>query len=182
MTVVIRLDVSSAIRKESGTGRIQGLAIRTGDYFSARVRAHPDGKTAVAWGEPLGQAASSPGFCEIDLSSGSIRRLDPHGATGDAGGKNFTASLDGKSVLTFAHSGALTRIFRFSISGAEAAPQVLTVTRAVRSLDPGPGGRFYANIVDRPIDVVRFPPHVTRLESIPTSTQLPVLATMTGRL
>ena len=54
-----------------GTGRIQALPIRMSQsFYSAHVRASPDGKTAVAWGEPLGQTVSSPSFYVIDLSSG----------------------------------------------------------------------------------------------------------------
>ena len=55
-----------------GTGRIQALPIRMSQsFYSARVRAFPDGKMAVAWGQTIGQTASPPGFYVIDLSSGS---------------------------------------------------------------------------------------------------------------
>jgi hypothetical protein len=127
-------------------------------FYSAHVRAFPDGKTAVAWGEPIGHRASSPGFSVIDLASGSVKRLDSHGVIEADGGKNFTVSSDGKSILSFVHSGALTRIFRFPVSGHEASTQLLTVTGTVWFLEGGPGDSFYANMVDRPIDVVRFPP------------------------
>jgi hypothetical protein len=44
-----------------GSGRIQALPIRMSQsFYSAHVRAFPDGKTAVVWGEPIGQTASSP--------------------------------------------------------------------------------------------------------------------------
>jgi eukaryotic-like serine/threonine-protein kinase len=163
-----------------GTGRIQALPVRLSQsFFSAHVRAFPDGKAAVAWGEPLGQTASSSGFYVIDLSSGSTRRLDSHGVDEADGGRNFTVSLDGKSILAFAHSGALTRIFRFSVSGAEVATQLLTVTSAVWFLEAGPGESLYANMVDRPVDVVRFAPDGTRLERLATFPQVPDLTTMT---
>jgi eukaryotic-like serine/threonine-protein kinase len=163
-----------------GTGRIQALPIRMSQsFYSAHVRASPDGKTAVAWGEPLGQTASSPGFCVIDLSSGSVRRLDPHGVDEVDGGRNFTVSLDGKSVLTFVHSGALTRIFRFPVGGPETSTQLLTATGTVWFLEAGPGYSFYANMVDRPVDVVRFAPDGTRQERLATFPQTPDLTTMT---
>ena len=162
-----------------GTGRIQALPIRMGqNFFTARVKANPDGKTAVAWGEPIEQTSSSPGFYVIDLSSGSTRRLDSHGVDGADGG-NFTVSLDGKSILALVHSGALTRIFRFSMSGAEVATQLLTVTSAVWYLEAGPGDTFYANMVDRPVDVVRFAPDGTRVERLASFPQVPDLTTMT---
>ena len=163
-----------------GTGRIQALPIRMSQsFYSAHVRAFPDGKTAVTWGEPIGQAASSPGFCVIDLAAMSVKRLDSHGVLEADGGKNFTVSTDGKSVLSFVHSGALTRIFRFPVSGREASTQLLTVTGTVWFLEAGPGDTFYANMVDRPIDVVRFPPDGSRTERLTTFPQVPDLTTMT---
>ncbi|HLK22380.1 MAG TPA: protein kinase, partial [Bryobacteraceae bacterium] len=139
-----------------GTGRVQPLPINMSvSFYSAHVRASPDGKIAVAWGEPIGQTASSPSFHVIDLASGSLKRLDPHGVDEDDGGRNFTLSLDGKSVLTLVHAGGLARIFRFSIDGAQKSTALLTVTGTVWFLDAGPGDSFYANMVDRPVDVVR---------------------------
>jgi WD40 repeat protein len=87
--------------------------------------------------------------------------------------------LDGKSILAFVHSGALARIFRFSVSGAEASTQLLTVTGTVWFLEAGPGDGFYANMVDRPVDVVRFAPDGTRLERLATFPQVPDITTMT---
>ncbi len=163
-----------------GTGRIQALPIRMSQsFYSARVRPFPDGQTAVAWGEPLGQTISSPTFYVIDLSSGSTRRLDSHGVDEADGARNFTVSSDGKSILTFVHFGALTRIFRFSVSGAEASTQLLTATGTVWFLEAGPGKSFYANMVDRPVDLVRFAPDGTRLERLATFPLVPDLTTMT---
>ena len=162
-----------------GTGRIEGLPIRMSQsLFDARVKASPDGKTVVAWGEPLGQVAASPGFYLIDLASGLAKRLDPHGVTEGEEGRNFTVSLDGKSILTFVHSGALTRIFRFSTSGAEAATQMLTVTNGVWYLEAGPGETVYANLVDRSVDVVRFAPDGTHVEKLAGFPHVPDLTTM----
>ncbi len=163
-----------------GTGRIQALPILVSQSsYSVHVRAAQDGKTAVAWGEALPQNTSSPSFYVIDLSSGSTRRLDSHGVAEADGGRNFTVSLDGKSVLTFVHSGALARILRFSTSSAQPATQLVTVTGTVWFLDAGPNDSFYANMVDRPVDVVRFAPDGTRLERLATFPQAPDLTTMT---
>lgn len=163
-----------------GTGQMQGLPIRpTGDIQSARFRGLPDGKTAVAWGEPIGQTVSSPGFYVIELSSGSIRRVDPHGVTNIDGGRNFTPSFDGKSIVTFARSGALIRIFRLPMSGAVDPEPLLTVTSNPRYLDAGPGDSIYANVVDRPVDVVRFALDGTQVERLASFPQIPDLTTMT---
>jgi hypothetical protein len=77
------------------------------------------------------------------------------------------------------HSGALARIFRFSTSSAQPATQLVTVTGTVWFLDAGPNDSLYANMVDRPVDVVRFAPDGTRLERLATFPQAPDLTTMT---
>ncbi|MBI3667197.1 MAG: protein kinase [Acidobacteria bacterium] len=163
-----------------GSGRVQALPIQVSQNFLLScVRADQDGKTAVAWGEPLGQTASAPGFYAIDLSAGSIRRLNSPGLNG-AYGANFTVARDGKSILALVHSGALTRIVRFSASGAEVATPLLTLTSAaVWALDAGPGESLYVSLVDRPVDVVRFAPDGTRLERLSSFPQVPDLTTMT---
>ena len=115
----------------------------------------------------------------IDLSSGSDKRLDSHGANGDDGCKNFAVSLDGKIGCNVAHSGALTRIFRISISGADVPAQLLTVIGTVWNLESGQGGSLYANMVDRPVDVVRFAPDGTRVERLASFPQVPDLTSMT---
>lgn len=163
------------------TGRLQALAMLTSQNLNwAKVRAYPDGKTAVLWGEPLEQTAPSPGFYVIDLASGSSRRLDQHGVDvlegNDSG--SFAVSLDGKSILSSMHSGALTRILRFSLSGAKLATQLLTVTSSVWFLDAGPGESIYANIVDRPAEVVRFAPDGTRVERLASFSLTPDQTTM----
>jgi eukaryotic-like serine/threonine-protein kinase len=163
-----------------GTGRIQALPIRMSQsFYSAHVRAFPDGKTAATWGAPIGPIAASPGFSVIDLSTGSVKQLDSHGVVEADGGKNFTISSDGKSILSFVHSGALTRFFRFPVNGQQASTQLLTVTGTVWFLDAGPGDSFYANMVDRPIDVARFPADGSRTERLATFPQVPDLSTMT---
>jgi tRNA A-37 threonylcarbamoyl transferase component Bud32 len=162
------------------TGRLQPLPIDMGqNAFQVRVRARRDGRTAVAWGEPIGGRAFAPSFYLIDLASGLLRRLDPHGATTDEGGKSFTISADGRSVLTLARSGALTRIFRFPIEGAEPPSQLVTTTAAVWYLDAGPDGSVYASMVDRPAEVVRFAPDGSRTTKLASFSQVPESATIT---
>jgi hypothetical protein len=161
-----------------GSGRLQALPLLTAqDFFSVRLRAFADGTAAVTWGEPAGQAASSPGLYVIDLATGSTRRLDSR-AVGVDGGSNFAVSRDGTSVITFAHSGALTRIVRFPVSGTDAATPLLTVTNTVWFLDAGPDGSFYASMVDRPVDVVRFVPDGTLVERLASFPLVPDLTTM----
>jgi WD40 repeat protein len=162
-----------------GTGRLQALPLLTAQaFFSVRVRALPDGSAAVTWGEPLARTGS-PGFYVIDLATGSTRQLDAKGVSDIDGGRNFAVSLDGKSVIASAHSGALTRILRFPTSGTEAATPLLTVTGTPWFLEAGLGESFYASIVDRPVDVVQFSTDGTRVERLASFPQVPDLTTMT---
>jgi eukaryotic-like serine/threonine-protein kinase len=158
--LMVKLNAERALQLQRfwpGTGRVQTFPIRVSQnfYLNAPVKADSDGRTAVAWGEPLGQAASSPGFYAIDLSSGSLRRLNSPGLSG-ADGLNFTVTRDGQSILAVVHSGALTRIVRSSIAGPESERVLLTTTSTVWYLDAGPDESFYATMVDRPVEVVRF--------------------------
>jgi eukaryotic-like serine/threonine-protein kinase len=162
-----------------GTGRLEALPILTAqDFFSVRVRAFRDGTAAVTWGEPLGRPAS-PGFYLLDLATGATKQLDSQSVADADGGRNFTVSPDGTSVIASAHSGALTTIVRFPASGTGRGTPLLTVTGIPWFLDAGPGESVYASMVDRPVDVVRFAPDGTRVEVLASFPQVPDLTTMT---
>jgi serine/threonine protein kinase len=163
-----------------GTGREQALPIRMNQNFAFKTlaRADRDGKTAVAWGEALGQPASGMAFYTIDLASGSIQRLNPPGLNG-ADVTAFVVAPDGKSVLAAVYSGALTRIVRFLTTGVALDNPLFTATSSVWSLDAGPDGSLYAGMVDRPADVVRFAPDGTRPERLASFPQVPDFDIMT---
>ena len=162
------------------TGRIQPLPFLVSqNIFSMHVRALPDGRTAVVWGEPIGQVKALPGFYSIDLSSGATRLLDPHTTLDEQSVRGFGLSADGRSVLSSVHSGALTRIFRFPLSGGAGLTDILTVTSPAWYLEEGPDGSIYASLVDRPVDVVRLAPDGSREEKVASFSQLPDLTTMT---
>jgi len=139
-----------------GTGRLQELPVQT--EFSASenttARAFPDGKSALVWGEPMGQTASALALYAVDLSSGSMKRLSPPGLNG-ADLTAFAAAADGKSVLAAVNSGALTRIVSFPASGAAIERPLFTVTSTVWYLDAGPDGSVYVSMLDRPSDLAR---------------------------
>ncbi len=161
-----------------GNGRFQAHPIQVNQSSVSSVRADQEGKIAVLWGEPIGQAASRPGYYAIDLTAGSIRRMNNPGLNGADGG---TAALarDGKSFLAPVQSGALTRIVRSSTSGAEAVTLPLTLTSTVWGLDAGPDESLYANVVDRPADVVRFALDGTGVEKLAGFPQVPNLPKLT---
>ena len=122
-----------------------------------------DGKAALVWGQPIGQAASVLGLYALDLASGSMKRLSPRGLN-PADVTAFAVAADGKSVIAAVNSGALTRITSFPASGAATEQPLFTVTSTVWYLDTGPDGSVYASILDRPSDLARFSVDGSRFE------------------
>jgi eukaryotic-like serine/threonine-protein kinase len=150
-----------------GTGRSQELAVQTGISSSENtaVRAYPDGKTALVWGQPIGQSASAPALYALDLSSGSMKRLTSPGLNG-ADVTAFAVAADGKSVIAAVNSGTLTKIISFPSSGAARERSLFTVTSTVWYLDAGPDGSIYASMLDRPSDLVQMPVDGTSYERL----------------
>jgi len=160
------------------TGRLEPLPLLTAqDFFSVRVRALRDGTAVVVWGEPPAQTTSSPGFYLLDLTTGSTRQIHSDAVTVD-GGRDFAVTPDGTAVIASAHSGALTSIVRVPVIGTEAATPLLTVTGPVWGLESGTDGSLYANIVDRPVDLVRFASDGSQAERLASFKQIPDLTTM----
>ncbi len=140
-------------------------------------RALPDGTAAVVRGEPLGQAASPPGYYLIDLATGATRRVDSQQVDLAAEG-SFAVSADGTSLIAAAHAGAVWTIVRVPLNGGGAPTPLLTATSPVWYLDAGPDDTLYASLVDRPTDVVRFAPDGTGTERLASFPQIPDFSTM----
>jgi serine/threonine protein kinase len=155
------------------TGRLQALPIRFSEsfYLSSPARGSADGKTALVWGEQLGQRESGPGFYIIDLMSGSIRRLNSPGLGGAE--SPFSLARDGRSLIALVHSGALTKIVRFPTSGSGAGRELITTTSPIWYAETGLGESSYASVVDRSADLVRFAPDGTKFERLASFPQLP---------
>src|ERR1019366_7492120 len=66
-------------------------------YLNPPARGSANGKTALVLGEPLGQKAPGPGFHIIELSSGSVRRLNSPGLAGAVGYTSL--ARDDKSLI-----------------------------------------------------------------------------------
>ena len=150
-----------------GTGRTQELLFQLGASPSQNTgsRAFPDGRSVLAWGQPIGQPASALGLYAIDLSSGSTRRLTPPGFTAsDITG--FAVAADGKSIIVSVNSGTLTRIISLPTNGAGTERPLFTVTSTVWYLDAGPDGSVYVSMMDRPSDLAQFSLDGTRFERL----------------
>jgi eukaryotic-like serine/threonine-protein kinase len=155
------------------TGRLHALPIQLNQtvYLNPPARGSADGKTALVLGEPLGQKAPGPGFHIIELSSGSVRRLNSPGLAGAVGYTSL--ARDDKSLIALVHSGALTKIVRFPTSGSGAGRELITTTSAIWYPETGLGESVYASVVDRPADLVRFAPDGTKFERLASFPQLP---------
>jgi eukaryotic-like serine/threonine-protein kinase len=149
------------------TGRLQELPFQLGASPSQNTgsRAYPNGKSVLAWGQPIGQSASALGLYAIDVSSGSTKRLTPPGfKASDITG--YAAAADGKSVIVSVNSGTLTRIISLPTSGAGTERPLFTVTSTVWFLDAGPDGCVYVSMMDRPSDLAQFSIDGTRFERL----------------
>ena len=116
-----------------GTGRLQEIPFQLGASPSQNTasRVYPDGKSVLAWGQPMGQPAAALGLYAIDLSSGSAKRLTPPAfKASDITG--YAPAADGKSVIVSVNSGTLTRIVSFPASGSG--------TDILYSRSPAPSG------------------------------------------
>src|ERR1022692_591441 len=155
------------------TGRLHALPIQLNQtvYLNPPARGSADGKTALVLGEPLGQNPPGPGFHIIELSSGSMRRLNSPGLAGAVGYTSL--ARDDKSLIALVHSGALTKIVRFPTSGSGAGRELITTTSAIWYPETGLGESVYASVVDRPADLVRFAPDGTKFERLASFPQLP---------
>ena len=143
------------------TGRVEPLAAVTPTIlFSSPVRAFPDGKEAVFFGQPKEAQPGSPDHLyAIDLASGRHRRLAPGVSLRAHGMDAFPLAVeaDGRSVLFSLPSGNLQQIVAAPRDGGGSLRTVLTLTMSPWNLDVGPDGSLYLDQLDRPAEVLRFP-------------------------
>jgi predicted Ser/Thr protein kinase/Tol biopolymer transport system component len=150
-----------------GTGRLQEIPFVVGFSPSQNtgVRANPDGKSALIWGQPPGQPAAAMGVYAVDLASGAAKRLTPPDSRASDVAA-FAVAPDGKSIFVAVNSGALTRIISLPANGSAAERTLFTVTSTVWYLDAGADGSVYVSMLDRPSDLVQFSVDGTRFERI----------------
>jgi len=122
------------------------------------LRAFPDGKEAVFFGTTEG-TDDSPHLFALDIASGKARRLAadlPIRLTSE--GYPLAPTPDNRSVLIDLPSGNLHQVVAVPRSGSGPARVLLTLTSSPWLMDAGPDGSIYVDQVDRPIQVLRFPP------------------------
>jgi WD40 repeat protein len=124
----------------------------------ALIRVFPDGKEAVFFGMTEGTDAS-PHLFALDIASGKARRLAaqlPIRQTNEV--FPLAPTPDNRSVLIDLPSGNLHQVVAVPRSGSGPVQVLLTLTTSPWLMDAGPDGSVYLDQVDRPLQVLRFPP------------------------
>src|SRR5438876_4622983 len=142
------------------SGRLQPLQgwIPPGLQPVALIRVFPDGKEAVFFGMTEGTDAS-PHLYALDIVSGKARRLAaqlPIRQTSE--GFPLAPTPDNRSVLIDLPSGSLHQVVAVPRSGSGPVQVLMTLTIPPWIMDAGPDGSVYLDQVDRPVQVLHFPP------------------------
>jgi len=158
--IVARNDVGSRLRichYWPDSQRLEPLAGWVSLDTTIAMRAFPDGKELVFFG-----AATSPESADylyvMDIATGNSRRLAPEMHIQRLG-ESFpiTPTSDGQAVVIDIPSGDLHRLVAVPRNGSGAAKDVLTLTTPPWYLDFGRDGTLYADAVERPHELLRFP-------------------------
>ncbi len=126
------------------------------EVFSSSVRVFPDGRQAVFFGRALSDSKASVELQLLDLASGKPRAVAPHLSFHSTALAIFP---NGKSLLAIGGAGDLFRIMEVPLRPGQAsvARTVATLSSMVQFIDVAADGAIYADQVDRPLNVLRFP-------------------------
>jgi predicted Ser/Thr protein kinase len=151
------------------TGRLQSFNLELPWYYSPFVylRSLPDGKSAVAWGRPIGGAENQPGrLYRVDLESGKIKPIDPGPQFPTFG--PFAVSRDGKRIIAAAGLADIDQIVSIPADGSGRPRHLFQVTSNIFNLDVGADGAVYLDQADRPLSLRAFAPDGGRWEQLAT--------------
>jgi tRNA A-37 threonylcarbamoyl transferase component Bud32 len=140
------------------SGNIQPLAAAVvAGEIGGSVRAFPDGKEAVFYGQPL--SGGEAHLYALDLAGNRVRKLAPRLGLRTVMGPRFpvAVSRDGRWVLIDVRSGNLHRITAVPRDGGDAESLLVTTTATPWFLDLAADGSLYMDQMDRPVDILRFP-------------------------
>jgi predicted Ser/Thr protein kinase len=139
------------------SGRLQELPLLV-DFFAAgyggTVRAMTGQAAAVVIGRPIAHPNEPASLFAIDLGSQSLKRLTPPNHP-DETIEAIAATRGERTVLTATPADRLRRISSIPIRGRFRERTLFTVTSDVWSMDSGPDGSLYLNLVEHPADLVR---------------------------
>jgi hypothetical protein len=134
------------------TGRSQDLPLLVRFVLSSLVRATADGKRAIAYAVHVGE--TTPALFALDLASNAVKRVTP-AAHHDENIIGWGPTRDGKTVLAAMRAATIRRVVAISVDGSAAERTLFTTNSDVYSVEPGPDGSVYVNLVERPAEVLR---------------------------
>ncbi len=142
---------------DSGTLQPLPAVVARRTEIGGSMRAFPDGREAVFYGEPL--AGGGIHLYALDLATKHIRKLAPQLALRTVMGPRFPVAVtrDGRSVLIDVRSGNLHRITAVPRDGGAGETLLVTTTAAPWYLDEATDGSLYMDQMDRPVGILRFP-------------------------
>ena len=160
-------------------GRLEALPIHMSqNVFSNRVRAFPGRQE----GRSVGRTSGSVSWTRL-LCDRSCFRFSQPSRLARSGRSGWWQELHGfarwEVDFEFCAFRRAHPDLSFPGERRRAETQLLTVTNTVWFLEAGPGESFFANMVDRPVDIVRFAPDGTRPERLATFPLVPDQTTMT---
>jgi eukaryotic-like serine/threonine-protein kinase len=164
------------------SGKLQGypLEISSLANFYSAVRTNLAGTQALVLGTamaagPGGAPAAGMHLYLLELASGTLRQLpeESPGQFSDApAGAAF--SRDAKRAVAVSRVGSTFRVSAIPLGGGTLgvphARTLLTLTRAIYSIDTGPDDSLYLDQNDRPKDMLRFAAtggHVEKIATVP---------------
>jgi len=106
-------------------------------------------------GTMYGRTTEKKSLIEVDIAAGTARPIAVHG---NPEVRAFALAPDAGSVVAALPAKALMRIVRIPLDGRGVPRELFTVTSDVWHLETDPDGSVLVNLIDRPGDVVQFPP------------------------
>ena len=141
------------------TGRLQALEAWVGLFWPAPIRLLPGGSEAVFVGRVKGDSDNAEHMYLLDIATGKAQRF-PQEPSGGPISPYYPLGItpDGRSILIDLPSGNLHRIVAIPRPGKGPIQPLLTLTSMPMGLDAAPDGSLYVDGVDRPLEILKFPP------------------------
>jgi hypothetical protein len=151
------------------TGKLEDFPIVFSGELLGYAQILRDGKHVLTRGWMIDRPQEKVAFLEVDLTTAAVRRIPDAGvAVG-----SWTPSADGKSIIVATHAGSLVRVITIPLDGRTPPQNLFTVSDDIQSMNAGADGSVFADLVDRPAEVVRLSPRGGPTEKIASFPQLP---------
>jgi len=141
------------------TGRLQALGAWVSYIWAPPVRVFPDGSEAAFIGFIEGSGDKADRLYLLHIATGRTEQLPPELSRSPTSATYLLAiTPDGRSILVDLPSGNLHRIVAIPRSGKGPTRTLLTLSSMPMGLDAAPDGSLYVDRVDRPLEILKFPP------------------------